>query len=116
MAGYVILGMLAAFGLLCALWVMFGWLIPGGKGGCLVCVGKSFSLVKRLMWLREMGLLQCPLWVQGENLSEEERAWLRSLGIEICSLKGLELERNQVDGTGNGDFTGRDQRRGISEL
>lgn len=116
MAGYVVLGMLAAFGFLCALWAMLGWLIPRGEGVCMICPEEGLSLVRRLLWLREVGLLNCPLMVSDTGLSAEEKAWLISHGIEICGPKGPELERNQIDGTGNGDPTGRHQRCGVSEL
>lgn len=116
MAGYVIVGMLAAFGLLCALWVMFGWLLPGGNGGCLICAAKELCLVKRLLWLRELGLLRCPICVYGADTDEEACRWLARHGIGICGPEGPELERNRFDGTGNGNYTGHDQCRGISEL
>ena len=32
MAGYILLGFLAAFGALSALWAIFGWLLPAAVG------------------------------------------------------------------------------------
>ena len=55
------------------------------------------------------------------GLSETERKWLlqQNCGIEIVDpedLNGrLELERKRIDRTGNGDHSGRDQRRGVAE-
>ena len=113
MAGYVVLGALAAFGLLSALWAALGWLLPSGKGCALVCRGEPDpGIVSRWKWLRGLGLLRCPLIaVDAEQTNGE---------IEICAgedlLARLEMERNQFHGTGNGDPAGRHQRRGISEL
>ena len=121
MAGYILLGTLAGFGLLSSLWVFFGWLLPGAKGGALVCIGwPDEGTVSRYRWLREIGMLHCPLLIVTEeaNLPEEER--LCSCGIELCSpetlVSRLERERRNCDGTGNGDSPGCGERRGISEL
>ena len=113
MAGYVILGTLAAFGLLSVIWACLGWLLPSGKGCVLVCLGEpDVGIVSRWKWLRGLGLLRCPLVAVNADAEYEE--------IEICAgeelLARLEMERNQFHGTGNGDPSGRDQRRGISEL
>ena len=114
MAWYILLGALAAFGLLSAVWTALGWLLPSGKGCALVCVGTPDpGVVSRYRWLRGMGFLSCPLLAVTELPEQPE-------GIEICAgeelLSRLEMERNRFDGTGNGDRTGRHQRRGISEL
>ena len=114
MAGYLVLGVLAAFGLLCAAWAVFGWLLPGMKGCALVCMGApGEEIVARYKLLRGMGLLDCPLLVVAEAESE-------SADIEICSgedlLSRLEWERKRFDGTGNGDHSGHHQHGGVSEL
>ena len=114
MGGYVILGMLAAFGLLCGLWAAFGWLLPGMRGCTLVSMGvPSEECLKRIRWLNGMGLLNCPLIV----VSDEDAG---NADMEICSgnalISRLEWERKRFDGTGNGDHSGRDQRGGLSEL
>ena len=117
MAGYVFLGALAAFGLFSILWALLGWLLPGDRGAALVCLEEADEgLLSRYKWLRGMGLLSCPLLVVTENdLVQPE-----GCEIEICSREALfqrlELERKKIDGTGNGDSSGRDQRRGVSEL
>lgn len=113
--GYIVLGTLAAFGLLSALWAALGWLLPGGKGCALVCVGiPDEEVLTRFEWLRSLGFLTVPLLVVAET---ERCPWP---GTEICSreelLPRLERERKRVDGTGNGDPPGRHQRRGVSEL
>ena len=115
MAGYVILGTLAAFGLLGILWAVFGVLLPGGKGCAVVCFGEpELELVAVFHWLRGLGILRCPLIAVME---EEDRHFD---GVETCRpeqlLSRLTEERNRFDGAGNGDHPGRSQRRGISEL
>ena len=111
MAGTVIVAALAAFGLLSMVWALLGWWLPAGKGCALVCLGApDLGIVSRWKWLQSLGLLRCPLIAVTDEAAED---------IEICAgenlLARLEMERNQV-GTGNGNPSGRHQRRGISEL
>ena len=112
MGWYVIMGTLAAFGLLSVLWAVVGWLLPSGRGCVLVCYGlPDIGIVSRWKWLRSLGLLRCPLIAVTEEICEE---------TENCAgehlLARLEMERNQVHGTGNGDPSGCCQRRSLSEL
>ncbi len=74
MAGFVILGVLAAFGALCILWVLFGTLLPH-PGGRLVytCDGREEAAVRRYLWLRDLGLLRCPLVLIGSSLPGKRR-------------------------------------------
>ena len=120
MALYIILGTLAAIGVLSILWVCFGWLLPGGTGAILVCREPSEALMLRCRWLRELGLLRLPLVILAKESPEQENLPHYGGGIEICSpemlASRLERERLHGDGTGNGDPPGRHQRRGISEL
>lgn len=119
MAGYCMFGALAAFGLLCGLWVIFGVLLSGGSGGAVVCLrcgnGREELFLRRCRWLRSIGLLRCPILLvepAGETVFSEEE--------EICSpedlLLRLELERKQIDGTGNGDPSGHHRGGGVSKL
>lgn len=115
MAGWILLGTLAAFGAFCLLWALAGWLLPGLRGFALVCMElPEPEYLSRVRWLRGLGLMDCPLIVVTEQAQREQT------DMEICSraelLRRLEWERNRFDGTGNGDHTGRHQRRGISEL
>lgn len=104
MAGYVVLGLLAAYGAFCMLWAAFGWLLPGLQGCILVCFGRpeaeSFAKYK---WLRGIGMLDCPFVVVSEEATD-------SPDMEICTgkdlLSRLEMERKRFDGTGNGDHSG----------
>ena len=116
MVWYVLLGALAAFGALSILWATLGWLLPDGKGCALVCVGQpDIGVLSRWKWLRSLGLLRCPLVA----VTEKKALYVDS-EIEQCSradlLSRLEMERNRIHGTGNGDSSGRHQRCGISEL
>ena len=111
MAGYIILGLLAAFGLLSALWAAFGWLLPGDRGWVVVRYGKPRpEQMARIRWLKSMGMLSCPVLIVTETGETET-------DTEICSgenlLSRLEWERNRFDGTGNGDHPGHHQRGGV---
>ena len=120
------LAVLAAFGALCALWAVLGWLLSGGEGAVLICRGfpgmTECGLIRRYLMLRGMGLLECPLIVVDVGLADPERRRLEAMGngIELWGaeelLRRLEQERKQIDGTGNGNHSGRDRRRGVSEL
>lgn len=116
MAGYVVFGVLAAFGVLCALWAGLGWLLPAGRGCALVCFGlPDEGMRSRYRWLHAMGWFTGPMIAVSEG---DDR--IPYCETEICEpgalLSRLEWERNRFDGTGNGDPTGRGQRRGVSEL
>ena len=117
MAGYVWIGVLAAFGLLSVLWAVLGWLLPGGRGCAVVCVdAPDEGILSRYCWLRDLGLLRCPLLI----LSEQEGEYRHIQGLETVSpeelISRLKEERYGNDGTGNGDSSGRCRRRGVSEL
>ena len=76
MIWYVLLGLLAAFGLLCIMWVLFGFLLPGSSR-CTVVVlcrpGREASLLRRFLWLRELGLLRCTILLSGRGLTAQQR-------------------------------------------
>lgn len=115
MAGYIIVGTLAAFGAMSLLWALLGWLLPGGQGCVLVCWGQpDEGILSRYRWLRGTGLLRCTLIAVDAKDADPRK------DVEICAgeelLSRLERERKESDGTGTGDFAGRDQRRDLSEL
>lgn len=121
MAGYILIGTLAAVGLMSILWVCFGALLPDAAGGAMVCVGwPDEGTVSRYRWMQELGIFHGPLLVvlKDPEMREEERLW--GCGIELCSpetlVSRLERERVHSDRTGNGDPPGHHQCRGISEL
>ena len=88
MAGYICIGTLAAFGLLSMLWCLFGWLLPSGKNGVLICIGDPVFL-HRFLWLRSLGLLRCSLRVPEGDFSPKQRDELLERGVEICSREQL---------------------------
>jgi hypothetical protein len=114
MVWYILVGMLAAFGSLCIIWTLLGWILPAGQGCALVCYGlPDTGILSRWKWLRGVGLLHCPLVAVTEHPSSDTE-------IEQCSgeslLSLLEMERKRFNGTGNGDSSGHHRCRGISEL
>lgn len=119
MAGYVIIGALAAFGLLCAVWLVYGLCCGSSSGRILLLECGDFGVIRRCLWLREMGLLRCPLAVWEPELSMAEEIWLEHHGIEIWkpSRLGEVWETGAKEhGAGAGDTPGRHQCGGVSEL
>lgn len=110
MVTWIVLAVLAAFGALCVIWALFGFLLPGQRGAALVCVcrgsAREEQLIRHYGWLRDLGLLRAPLLLIDGGLTEEERARLPKCrqGVEICGpeelYSRLEQERNRLDGTG----------------
>ena len=104
MAGYIVIGALAAFGMLSAVWVLLGWMLPSGREGLLlypaVAGEKVLSFAWRYLWLRGLGFLRCPMVMVDTDLADPERQWLEGHGIEICgpeelnSRLGIGAERN----------------------
>lgn len=104
---FVLIGALAAFGLVCALWTIAGALLPGRRGGAVTVLCRpglqEAPAVRRYGWLRDLGLLCEPILLVDCGLSEVERKELCRLGrhVEFCSLEDviarLEVERNRLD-------------------
>jgi len=89
MMWYVLLGMLAAFGLICLLWTVFGLLLPGSRRCTLVLLcdpKEEAALLRRLLWLREMGLLRCGILLSGREFSLQQRRHIQRkyLSVEFC--------------------------------
>lgn len=106
MFGWVILGFLAAAGVLALLWGSVGWLLPGGSGGFVVCPyvtgdRQALAFLRRCCWLRQVGLLRCPVLVAA---SREDRALLRSIykdDIVVCTSEELtEILKQERDDFG----------------
>ena len=111
MAGYVILGVLSAFGLLCGLWAAFGWLLPTEEGCVIVCYGRPKpERLARIRWLKGLGLLSCPVVIVAEDGDAEADTEIIS-GKDL--LARLKWEKERVDGTGNGDHSGHHQCGGV---
>ena len=117
MAATVFVTVMAAFGFFCFLYVLRGWFLPVGKGCMCVCYGiPDEGMLSRWLWLRNSGMMKIPMVVVTRDLSDP---W-ENCDIELCSpealLSRLEQERSRIHGTGDGNSSGRHQRRGISEL
>ena len=104
MAALIVLAVLAAFGVLCALWVVLGLLLPRqpGMAAVLLCHGdgEEEPLIRRYLWLYDLGLFRYPLILVE---SEKNEAGQPVRGIIRCTpeelLDKLEQERKQLDGT-----------------
>ena len=115
MAGMILLGALAAFGALCALWLVLGNLLPGDRVGLMIyrwresAAGRGFVLRWRCQW--ELGLLRGRLAVIDLGLTEEDRLFLARWG------RNVEIWETETEyGKRIGDHPGRHRRGGISEL
>ena len=105
MALYVVIGTLAAFGLVCLVWVGCGLVLERACCGAAVLTGplerEALDTARRWIWLREMGLLYTPLLAVAETLTDVEKNWLECHGFEICSreeiAKRLGIGENGLD-------------------
>lgn len=92
-AGYIVLGTLAAFGLVSALWVLYGLLLPGNRDGVLYAPAwpgaAEDSFVRRYLWLRELGLMREELIMVDYGLGDGERDWLMARGVTLCPPEKL---------------------------
>ncbi len=104
MAGFVIFSTLAAFGAVCVLWMLFGFLLPGARGGVLVCLckGREEAVIGRYLWLHGAGLLRCPLVLLDSRLPEKRQTQITEKypNIQFYSLQsfvaGLQKERQRL--------------------
>lgn len=99
MAEMIVLTVLAAFGVLSILWALFGFLLPGQRGAVTVCIarggGREDALLRRYRWLRDWGLVRCPLLLIDSGLTEEERVRLIRQGAELCMPEELAARLEQ---------------------
>lgn len=99
MALYFVLGTFAAFGVLCAVWVVFGWMLPGSCGVLRYCPGKAedaMNFAERYLWMKRVGLIHCALVIADAELDETEKRWLTERGIcvECQPEPGIGAESN----------------------
>ena len=107
MATWIVLGVLAAFGALCAIWSLLGFLLPGQRGAVAVCLcrgdGTEEALIRRHRWLHDVGLIHCPLILLDGGLTEDDKNRLTRQGLIVCDLAELtarvEQEREKLDRT-----------------
>ena len=108
MAALIVLAVFGAFGLLCAVWVLFGFLLPGQRGAAavLLCRGDPAeeAVLRRYLWLYNSGLVRCPLVLVDWGLTDGQRMWLMQYPVILCAPEELqnqlEQERNQLGRTG----------------
>lgn len=88
MAWYAVMGVLAAFGLLCAVWVIIGLFLPASGTVAVMCDGSERTLIRRYYWLRELGLTRCCLVLLDSKLSVhyQQRVMAACKDIEFLSL------------------------------
>ena len=120
---HVLLGFLAAFGALCALWTLFGLLLPG-RVRCQTAVrcpkGMEIAVIRRFCCLRELGLTRADLTVLDSGLNRRQQHYIQARYpyIQFCTrqawLDRQGKERASIAGTG--DFAGHHRGGGISEL
>lgn len=94
----ILMGTLAAWGALCAVWAALGWLLPGSSRVTMILLCPETEpepVIARCRWLLGLGLLRGRLIVAGDQVpcpTTDVRGEL-----EICSLEELparlELER-----------------------
>lgn len=124
MIWYIFLGFLAAFGLLCILWILFGFLLPGSVR-CRIAVicprGREIATIRRFCLLREFGLLRFELVVINSALNPRQKRFIAEKYpfIRFCSqqtwLFGVEGRQTACESR-TGDPPGNNCRSGISEL
>ena len=87
MAEMVILGALAAFGALCAVWLLIGGRLPGDRAGMMIycwrasAAGRGFALRWRIQW--DLGLLRGRLCVVDLGLTEADKLFLARWGRNV---------------------------------
>lgn len=102
MATLIVLCVLAAFGALSVLWVLFGFLLPGQRGTVTVhlCQGREEAAVRRHRWLRDMGFLHSRLILVDSGMTEQEMIALcgHDRDVEFCALAELtaRLEQERI--------------------
>lgn len=116
MAGWILIGVLAAFGGFCVLWCLLGLLLPRAETVTLVFCrpGRAEAQLRRQLWLRELGLTAGAVIAVTAGLSPQERDCLtrKYRNVEFCGpeelASRLEAEEKRFGRDGNGD----PQRRG----
>lgn len=99
MAALIVWTVLGAFGLLCTVWVLFGFLLPGQRGAAAVflCRGEAGeeAVLRRYLWLYNTGLVRCPLLLVDCGLAPLDRARLERYPITFCTPEELQDKLEQ---------------------
>ena len=104
MLWFVMLGMLAAFGAVCALWILIGAVMPHRVCCKIICFCKEQDagfVRHKCRWLREMGWIHNPVVITWD--------------LETAT-KELEKEWTERNAAGYGDPPGNHRCGGLSEL
>ena len=118
---YVVFGFLAAFGLLCALWVAFGLLLPARVKchAAVVCsAGSEIWVIRRFCRLRELGLTKSDLTILDCGLTARQRRVIqkRYPFIHFSTFTSWQKGERTYFGTGYGDSARHNCSCSISEL
>ena len=105
MIWFVLMGLFAAFGLLCALWITLGnWLTKAELETVVIHVpeGREAASAQRLLWLRDLGLAGPRFMIITTAGAETRQVLSRQFaGIVFLSpeqyLAQLEQEREKLD-------------------
>ncbi len=120
---YILLGFFAAFGLLSALWTIFGLLLPGSTrcSAAVLCPkGREIAVIRRFCRLRELGLTRADLTVLDTHLNKKQQRCIQTKYPYITFstrrdyLAGQGGEPSIEPGTG--DFAGHHCCGGVPEL
>lgn len=121
---HFLMGFLAAFGALCAIWVLFGLVIPGSVR-CHVAVccpkGREIAVIRRFCRLRELGLIHSELTVLDSGLNRKQQHYIHKKYpfITFRSREGRLTGQGRgraSDDAGTGDLAGNHRCGGLSEL
>lgn len=117
----ILIGLLAAFGLLCALWCVLSLRPSGGCGWTVVCYrGKTqTAALRRCRWLRSWGLYRGPiLLVSLETMEQQPQISSREAeDIEFCTLAALPARLElELEDARHADFTRHRSSGSISKL
>ncbi len=122
MIGTVILGALAAFGILCALWALLGLLLSERAEGLYLCFCRGSAgemRLRRFVLLRELGLLGGSLVMIDSTIDSRKQEKIREKYPYITFFtenQWTEAGRKHFGGAGNADAAGDHRSGGLPEL
>ena len=87
---WLIFGTMAAFGTVCAMWAVLGWLLPDGKCivRCRAATGEdALRAAERFRWLRWFGLVRWEFVLDCEEFDQGLLDRLRKMGITVSAAQ-----------------------------